>query len=408
MAITSCPSTADLKAYLTGQLDEPITDMLTEHLQQCEVCENTVVRLEQEPDTLVNLLRSSNQVANNDSSAVPDNQLRNQAGSSEIDPFLLDIPRLLGQYELISVLGRGGMGAVYLARHRSLDKQVAIKLLPALPAENHEFVSRFQREMRAAGRLDHPSIVRTTDAGEQHGVHFLVMDAIDGANLSHIARCETKLRIADACELIRQTALGLAHAHEKGIVHRDIKPSNVMLDRTGKVRILDFGLAQIGFWESGSAEITTVGQLMGTLDYMAPEQAERGGAVDYRADLYSLGATLFRLITGRPPLAPAPNLTPLEKLRLLATHKAPKLQSLRPDAPKELSDIVDAMLARDPALRPASATHAAELLEPFCTETDLVGLLERSHNQPTHEETDWSVQPLLRRDLTPLAKHANE
>jgi len=195
------------------------------------------------------------------------------------------------------------MGAVYLARHTKLDKQVAVKLLPTLPAKMPEFVARFEREMRAAGRLEHPSIVRTTDAGEQDGVHYLVMDAIDGLNLSRIAQAAGTISVADACEVARQAALGLAHAHEHGIVHRDIKPSNLILDGEGQVRILDFGLAQIGLRENGSAEITTVGQLMGTLDYMAPEQAERGGAVDYRADLYSLGATLFRLLSGRPPLA---------------------------------------------------------------------------------------------------------
>ncbi|MFN7873958.1 MAG: protein kinase domain-containing protein, partial [Pirellula sp.] len=270
---------------------------------------------------------------------------------------------------------------------------------PALPSQNAEFVARFQREMRAAGKLDAPAIVRTTDAGQQDGIHYLVMDVIDGLNLSHIARAEGKLTIANACELIKQTAIGLAHAHEKGIVHRDVKPSNLMLDCNGQVRILDFGLAQISFWDSGSAEITTVGQLMGTLDYMAPEQAERGGAVDYRADLYSLGATLFRLLTGRAPLAAAPNLTPLEKLRLLGSHKPPRLRSLRPDAPSGLGDIVDSMLSRDPALRPASAIHTAELLEPYASDADLIGLLQRAKSNPIRDESDMNWNPLWQRGL---------
>ena len=224
-------------------------------------------------------------------------------------------------------------------------------------------------------------------------------------DLGRLLRIEDKLPIADACEVVRQAAIGLAHAHEKGIVHRDVKPSNLMLDANGQVRILDFGLAQIGFWESGSAEITTVGQLMGTLDYMAPEQAERGGAVDYRADLYSLGATLFRLLTGRAPLAAAPNLTPLEKLRLLATHRPPKLLSLRPDAPEPLSQIVDAMLAREPSGRPASAIHAAELLEPFGAGSDLVQLLRRVRSKPIPEESSFVLNPLLQRDLAEPLVH---
>ncbi len=307
-------------------------------------------------------------------------------GQSLAWPHLAAVPTAIASYELLKQLGNGGMGAVYLARHKKLDKLVAIKLLPALPARMPEFVARFQREMRAAGQLAHPAIVRTTDAGEEQGIHFLVMDAIEGLDLSRIARAiastNSRMSIAAACEVARQTAMGLSHAHEKGIVHRDIKPSNLMLDTEGQVKILDFGLAQVGIWDRGSAEITTVGQLMGTLDYMAPEQAERSGSVDYRADLYSLGATLFRLLTGRPPLAAAPDLTPLEKLRLLSSHHAPKLSTLRDDAPPELSQLLASLLSRDPAQRPASAAHAAELLEPFCTGAELPALIARARTLP--------------------------
>jgi serine/threonine protein kinase len=391
MQTVACPPTEQLKAYLSGKLDESASDVLAQHLLDCQACERTAVELEQEPDTLVELLQE-------DTSAAEPSQPPT-AHEVAVNSNLLQFPQVLGQYELRTRLGTGGMGAVYLGRHKSLDKQVAIKLLPVLPAQNTEFVARFQREMRAAGKLDHPAIVRTTDAGEHHGIHYLVMDAIDGMDLGRLVRVEDKLSVADACEMARQAAVGLAHAHEKGIVHRDVKPSNLMLDASGQIRILDFGLAQIGFWESGSAEITTVGQLMGTLDYMAPEQAERGGAVDYRADLYSLGATLFRLLTGRAPLAAAPNLTPLEKLRLLATHRPPKLRSLRPDAPEALSEIVDAMLSREPSQRPASAIHAAELLEPFGAESDLSGLLQRARSKPVVDEPSFVLNPLLQRDL---------
>jgi serine/threonine protein kinase len=395
MQTMTCPTSEQLKAYLSGKVDDDSAVTLAQHLLDCPACESTAVELEKEPDTLVELLQTEKP-----SPGQPDDKpiavLENQSAGSF---NTLQMPQVLGQYRLLSRLGTGGMGAVYLAHHKSLDKQVAIKLLPTLPAQNSDFLARFQREMRAAGKLDHPAIVRTTDAGEQQGIHFLVMDAIDGMDLGRLLRIEDKLSIADACEVVRQAAIGLAHAHEKGIVHRDVKPSNLMLDANGQVRILDFGLAQIGFWESGSAEITTVGQLMGTLDYMAPEQAERGGAVDYRADLYSLGATLFRLLTGRAPLAAAPNLTPLEKLRLLATHRPPKLLSLRPDAPEPLSQIVDAMLAREPSGRPASAIHAAELLEPFGAGSDLVQLLRRVRSKPVPEESSFVLNPLLQRDL---------
>ena len=382
METTTCPPRERLKDYLYGKLELDDSRMLEQHLTDCSSCEETATSIELESETLIERLRQS--------PPQPDDDAASFDGSSEGVPLGLApgprLPSSVGAYELLSRLGRGGMGTVYLARHTSLDRHVAVKLLPSLPAQNAEFVARFQREMRAAGRLDHPAIVRVTDAGEADGVHFLVMEAIDGLDLSYVARSIDRLGIADACEIVRQTALGLSHAHAKGVVHRDIKPSNLMLDGAGQVRILDFGLAQIGMWEAGSAEITTVGQLMGTLDYMAPEQADRGGAVDYRADLYSLGATLFRLLTGRAPLAAAPDLTPLEKLRLLATHKPPKLQTLRSDVPETLGDVVDSLLAREPGVRPASATHAAELLQPFCAENDLPALLERVRSLPHPDE----------------------
>ncbi len=195
------------------------------------------------------------------------------------------------------------MGTVYLALHEPLRKRVAIKLLSTRPFRNDEYTSRFQREIRAAGALDHPSIISATDAGQVGSIHYLVMEYIDGMDLSRLTRLTGPLSIADACSMMASVALGLSHAHMAGIVHRDIKPSNLMLSRTGQVKILDFGLAQTSMWDEAAAELTTVGQLMGTIDYMAPEQAERAESVDYRADLYSLGATLFKLLCGRAPLA---------------------------------------------------------------------------------------------------------
>lgn len=377
----SCPPLEQLRDYLSGRLLAGDLDLLENHLQHCDACEQAATEIDNKPDTLVELLQSESPPTAEQKASFETHPL----STSRLTPF----PEIgeIASYELIRELGSGGMGAVYLARHIKLDKQVAVKLLPALPAKMPEFVARFEREMRAAGRLEHPSIVRTTDAGEQDGVHYLVMDAIDGLDLSRIARATETISVTDACEVARQAALGLAHAHENGIVHRDIKPSNLMLDGEGQVRILDFGLAQIGLWENGSAEITTVGQLMGTLDYMAPEQAERGGAVDYRADLYSLGATLFRLISGRPPLAAAPDMTPLEKLRLLSTHHAPKLSTLREGTPPELSKLVASLLDRDPSARPASASHAAELLEPFCEKSQLDILLATAKTQADNPET---------------------
>lgn len=351
----ACPPRQRLQAYLSGWTTEQQAAEIEQHISDCAACEQSLRELETTPDSLLQSLRA-------DTSAARDTP----PGED------------LGAYELLRPLARGGMGAVYVARHRQLDRNVAIKLLPAPSAENPEALARFRREVRAAGRLKHPAIVAATDAGAQQGTHYLVMELVEGLDLSRLAQQVRELPLADACELARQTALGLSYAHAQGIVHRDIKPSNLMLDRSGQVKILDFGLAQLSFWDEASVELTTVGQLMGTLDYMAPEQAQRSGAVDYRADLYALGATLFRLLCGRAPLAATPHQSPLEKLQLLARHEAPQLQTLRRDAPPELADLVAELLARQPEDRPASAAHVAERLTAFTAGADLHGLLARA------------------------------
>lgn len=389
MSENNCWPREKLKEYLAGWADENQTQQIEAHLSNCTLCEETIVALEKEPDTLVGIVSSLKQESpENESSKLAallakagdlvhaDERADEQANDPSDDSgSRLPAPTKIGPYFLQRSLGRGGMGSVFLARHQQLGKLVAIKLLPWRSTHREHFEARFQREVRAAGGLDHPSIVSATDAGEENGTHYLVMEFIDGLDLSRLVRALGQVQLADACELIRHVALGLSHAHAEGIVHRDIKPSNLMLNRRGQVKILDFGLARLGPWNEESAELTTVGQLMGTLDYMAPEQAERAESVDYRADLYSLGATLFRLLCGRAPLAASPDQSPLAKLRLLATEEPPKLSTLRPDAPLELTQLVAEMLARDPSDRPASAAHVAERLEPFCHSHDLGSLL---------------------------------
>jgi serine/threonine protein kinase len=217
----------------------------------------------------------------------------------------------LGQYQLLEKLGEGGMGAVYKALHTKLEKVVALKVLKVLPAnrlQNPNAISRFEREMRAVGKLNHVNIVAAHDAGEIDDKHYLVMELVDGIDLSELMRRVGPLNSADACELIRQAAVGLQHAHGRGMVHRDIKPSNLMLARTEDgeplVKVLDMGLALLDDQQTAARrELTTTGQMMGTLDYMAPEQGSDSHVVDIRADIYSLGATLFKLLCGKSPFS---------------------------------------------------------------------------------------------------------
>jgi len=428
----TCFAPEHLREYLGGWCDDAQAAAIETHLLACPNCERTVRELEVKPDTLLQSLqgttvaRSVPDRETSNAELVPiaavdvarfenDREMEgsrfetNRATEAALEKAkqLMDVPhktaadkekaawqpanRELGVYELLKPLGRGGMGAVYLANHRQLKKQVAIKLLPIMSAEDSDVRARFQREIRVVGRLNHPSIVAATDAGEIDGTQFLVMEYVPGLDLSRLARLLGKLPVADACELIRQVALGLSCAHADGVVHRDVKPSNLMLDETGHIRILDFGLAQLSFWDEASVDLTTVGQLMGTLDYMAPEQAEFGGNVDYRADLYALGATLFRLLCGRPPLAAAPNQSPLEKLRLLANHQPPKLDTLCPEASPGLVALVGSLLSRSPQDRPASAAHVAEQLVAFSASADLVGLLK--HAQSKAAESPELLKP---------------
>ena len=239
---------------------------------------------------------------------------------------------------------------------------------------------RFEREILAAGRLQHPAIVSATDAGQFGDMDYLVMEYVRGMDLGRLSKSIPTLSIEETCEIGRQIALGLSYAHAQGLVHRDIKPSNVILDDAGAVKILDFGLVLFDRWDGVSSELTTVGQFLGTLDYMAPEQAERCGAVDYRADLYALGATMFKLLCGRAPLAAAPNQSLIDKLRLLASHRPPSLITLRPDAPKELVKLVDSLLATSPQERPASAAHVAEDLLPWAKSGCLIELIAKARS----------------------------
>lgn len=396
---TTCPPEQLLRSYLSGKLSEDDSFAVQSHLEDCTACERTATDLEQDPDTVAEILRNLDTVEHSEEGD-SGTGLSAAKGllpvSHHTESPLEIVGSEIGAYQLLRQLGRGGMGTVYLARHTKLGKEVAIKLLPAQTFRSEMFAARFQREIRAAGGLEHPAIIRSTDAGEQSGTHFLVMEFIDGLDLSRVARLTGPLRIADACEIGRQVALGLSHAHASGVVHRDIKPSNLMLSQTGETKILDFGLAMMGPWDEQAAELTTVGQLMGTLDYMAPEQAERAEAVDYRADLYSLGATLFRLLCGRAPLAATPNLSPLAKLRLLATHDAPKLHTVRDDIPEELTQLIDSLLDRDPAKRPPSAAHVAQTLEGLTDEADLECLIrEALSSHQTSEEDAISPEPKL-------------
>ncbi len=272
---------------------------------------------------------------------------------------------LIGNYTILEKLGAGGMGVVFKARHRRLGRVVALKILPPSFARDKMAVARFKREVEAAGRLKHPNIVAALDADEDRGVHFLVMEYVEGSDLDNVVRRRGPLPLGQALDFTIQAARGLEAAHAQGIVHRDIKPSNLMLDGMGTVRVLDLGLARMAeesnpFGQAAGTRLTASGMYMGTVDYMAPEQAEDARKADHRADIYSLGCTLYYLLTGREPFAGD---TVLKRLLAHMERPAPMLRATRPDAATGLEDVYQRMMAKRPDDRPATMTDLIRLLE---------------------------------------------
>jgi len=274
-----------------------------------------------------------------------------------VDLRLLESPRAIssvddrvgivfGNYRIDEFLAQGGMGAVYRATHTSLDRVVALKTLTSSRLNHRKSIARFQREMKAVGRLNHPNIVKALDAGEVDGVHYIAMELVDGIDLSTLLKRSGTLAIPDACEIIRQAAEGLQYIHEKGLVHRDIKPSNIMLTRDGKVKILDLGLAHVSGLLEGD-ELTRTGQVMGTLDYMAPEQSLDAGKVDIRADIFSLGVTFYKLLTGESPYGKQSFSNLLKKMRAILQDQLPSIRVRCPELPKPLVSIIDRMLVKE-------------------------------------------------------------
>ncbi|HEV3006032.1 MAG TPA: serine/threonine-protein kinase, partial [Pirellulales bacterium] len=278
---------------------------------------------------------------------------------------------LVRDYRLLERLGEGGMGAVFKALHMRLGKIVALKILRSDRLSDPQNVARFEREMKAVGRLEHPRIVRALDAGNHDGTHYLVMEYVEGYDLAKLSRRMGPLDMSDACELARQAAEGLDQVHRNALVHRDIKPSNLMLTPDGQVKLLDLGLALLNGEQPQGAELTGVGQVMGTPDYLAPEQVESGHKVDTRADIYALGCTLYELLTGAAPFGGRAYDTPLKKAIAHVNETAPPLREKRAAVQSGLAALLERMLAKDPAVRPATPADVVAMLEPWSQGSDL-------------------------------------
>ncbi len=275
--------------------------------------------------------------------------------------------RRVGDYELAEELGRGGMGVVYRATHRTMKRDVAFKTLRPEFRDDPAMRRRFAREIESAARLSHPHIVAAYDAGEHEGVAHLVCELVTGEDLAHLVRRLGPLPLEQAVDYVAQAARGLDYAHRTGLVHRDVKPSNLIVDRAGVVKLLDLGLARdesysVAETSHPNHELTGANDLAGTIGFMAPEQALRPRSADARCDVYSLGCTLYYLIVGRAPYAGQ------STLELLIAHRdqpIPPLVSPHGAVPASLTRLYARMLAKRPEQRPQSMGEVATALEPY-------------------------------------------
>lgn len=278
----------------------------------------------------------------------------------------------LGQYKILEPIGQGGMGRVFKAEHVGMGRLVALKLLSPDLVQTERARQLFDREVKLVARLQHPHIVTAYDADHQQGRYFLVLEYVDGPDLQTLVRREGPLPIGVACELIRQAALGLQYAHELGMVHRDIKPSNLLVQRTNPlgpgplVKILDFGLARLSAADEAIDDPSVPldrRTVIGTPDYISPEQARDWRTVDIRSDLYSLGCTFYFLLTGRPPF---PGGNALQKLVRQVTERPTPVTELRPDVPAPVVEILNNLIAKNPLERYQIPLDAAVALRPYC------------------------------------------
>lgn len=368
-SVTGCPTPEVLHRLLDGEHDLPDFGRLIEHLEECTECRR---RLDEE--TLCDLPTVAPSASNVkedfgpafyralDALAVPERPLEERAvADSNVLLRLLDPPTdprylgRLGRYDVVGLLGRGGMGIVFRAHDSALNREVAIKILAPHLADRSTARERFAREARAAATISHENVLSIHTVSEAAGLPYLVMPYVVGRSLAEKLEREGRLPIVDVLRIGLQTALGLAAAHERGVVHRDIKPSNLLLEGVEeRVKIADFGLAQV----VGGSQLTETGMVGGTPEFMAPEQA-REESVDARCDLFSLGTVLYTAATGRSPFGAT---TPLASLRRVCDETPPPITQLNADATAWLAAVVERLLQKNPADRYASAAEVADSL----------------------------------------------
>lgn len=309
---------------------------------------------------------------------------------------------VLGAYRLLEPLGRGGMGLVFRAVHTRANRLVAVKILPGKRA-NASSLRRFQREAETALTAEHPHVVRMIELGEQGGAHFLVLELIDGTDLGRYIKKKGQLDERETARIGCEIASALEHARRHQIIHRDVKPQNILLTRTGRAKLTDFGLATLADPDAAT-NLTQHGALLGTIDYMAPEQAEDPRQADTRSDIYSLGCTLYHCLGGQVPF---PEATPVKKLLAHRTAPPTPLGELNPRVSERLAELItDRMMAKSPDDRIQTPAEIAVALRPWATGTpdstslgllaSLVDDAAEPESAPSHSDPHPESEPLIR------------
>ena len=380
------PTHDQLTAFDSGRLSDSDSVSVEQHLAECRVCCQSLKDLPGD-DSYVCLLRDA--VSEPNSVIVSFTPTLASASADTDGPQLVVaqtrlpiVPPELAEhsrYRVIRRLGSGGMGTVFEAEHRLMQRRVALKIIKPELLRSSEAVSRFRREIQAAAKLVHPHVVTAFDAEQAGNVHFLAMEFVDGINLADLVDQRSRLPVSMVCEFIREAALGLQHAHERGMVHRDIKPSNLMLclDPHGKdddswrdelvgetaVKILDFGLARFTSEGNDTGHATSANVMLGTPDFMAPEQARDARSADIRSDIYSLGCTLHFLLTGEVPHVGCGS--HVERALAHIEREPQPLSHFRDDIPDGLQGALQRMMTKRPDDRFQTPAEVARALAPF-------------------------------------------
>ncbi len=354
--MNQCPSAEALENWIEARVSTAGTPALEDHVGNCSACQEMLESLCLTPTPLIAVAREAVEATAGTIHWSTELETRLavavQAADALQEQRMLAsdtlLPEILG-YKVQRLLGRGGMGIVVQAEHLRMKRQVAIKFLPMSSLKSSLAVDRFYRETRASAALTHPNIVGAYDAGEKEGIHYLVMEYVDGHDLDVVLKRLGPLRVEDVVECMIQTAQGLAYTHGLGIIHRDIKPSNLLLQHDGVIKILDMGLARLSDLGTDATEddsqLTGVGEIMGTIDYMAPEQALDTRLADARSDIYSLGCTMYQLLTTASPFA---GNTFMQKLLAHRESAIPNLSEARSEVPTAIDQIFKRMVAKNP------------------------------------------------------------